>query len=70
MFKGQDQPVSGSWWLWGNFPGEQTDGTLEGDWVTPRRDQQGITDQLLYKPASRNASTANNPKRSIRRNGE
>lgn len=70
VFKGEDQPVSGSWWLWGNFPGEQTDGTLESDWVTPRRDQQGITDQLLLKPASRNSSTAKNPNRPMRRNGE
>lgn len=49
-FKGRDQPVSGSWWLWGYFPGEQTDGTLGSDWATPRVDQQGITDQLLYRP--------------------
>jgi endoglucanase len=48
MFKGRDQPISGSWWLWGYFPGEQTDGTLQSDWATPRPDQQGITDQLLY----------------------
>jgi aryl-phospho-beta-D-glucosidase BglC (GH1 family) len=49
-FKGADQPVGGSWWLWGNFPGEQTDGTLEGDWTTPRSDQQKITDQMLFLP--------------------
>jgi aryl-phospho-beta-D-glucosidase BglC (GH1 family) len=52
-FESGDQPVSGSWWLWGYFPGEQTDGTLGSDWVTPRSDQQGITDQLLYLPAFR-----------------
>jgi aryl-phospho-beta-D-glucosidase BglC (GH1 family) len=50
VFKGDDQPVAGSWWLWGYFPGEQTDGTLESDWTTPRPDQKGITDQLLYSP--------------------
>jgi len=49
-FKGADQPVGGSWWLWGNFPGEQTDGTLESDWVTVRPDQQKITDQMLFLP--------------------
>ena len=51
VFKGNEQPVSGSWWLWGNFPGEPTDGTLEDDWVTPKKDQQAITDQLLDKQA-------------------
>jgi aryl-phospho-beta-D-glucosidase BglC (GH1 family) len=70
QFVGDEQPVGGSWWLWGNFPGEQTDGTLESDWATPRQDQQGITDQLLYKPMAPIASTVNNPKQSIRRNGE
>ena len=51
VFKGRDQPVGGSWWLWGYFPGEQTDGTLGSDWATPRPDQQGITDQLLFRLA-------------------
>jgi endoglucanase len=69
-FKGQDQPISGSWWLWGNFPGEQTDGTLESDWVSPRRDQQGITDQLLFKPMNSGSSTASDQKRSVRKSGE
>lgn len=49
VFKSGEQPVGGSWWLWGHFPGEQTDGTLESDWATPRPDQQGITDQLLFR---------------------
>jgi endoglucanase len=47
-FHGDDQPVGGSWWLWGYFPGEQTDGTLQSDWLSPRPDQQSITDQLLF----------------------
>ena len=51
VFKAGEQPVGGSWWLWGYFPGEQTDGTLESDWVTPRPDQQSITDQMLFKLA-------------------
>jgi endoglucanase len=50
-FKSKDQHVSGSWWLWGYFPGEQTDGTLESDWATPKPDQQAVTDRLLYSPA-------------------
>jgi aryl-phospho-beta-D-glucosidase BglC (GH1 family) len=49
-FHGEQQPVSGSWWLWGYFPGELPDGTLESDWSTPRPDQQAITDQMLYSP--------------------
>lgn len=51
-FQGNEQGVGGSWWLWGNFPGEQTDGTLESDWRTPRADQQAITNQLRYVPRS------------------
>ena len=50
-FNSKDQHVSGSWWLWGYFPGEQTDGTLESDWKTPKPDQQAVTDRLLYSPA-------------------
>ena len=48
-FQGGEQPIGGSWWLWGYFPGEQTNGTLESDWATPKFDQQGITDQMLFK---------------------
>lgn len=44
-----DQPVGGSWWLWGYFPGEQPDGTLQSDWATPKPDQQSNTDQLLFR---------------------
>lgn len=53
VFKGSDQPVSGSWWLWGYFQGEQPDGTLDRDWASPRADQQHITDKLLYMPRER-----------------
>jgi aryl-phospho-beta-D-glucosidase BglC (GH1 family) len=52
-FHGLDQPVGGDWWLWGYFPGELPDGTLESDWVTPKPDQQAITDQMLYRPINR-----------------
>jgi endoglucanase len=48
-FHSSDQSVGGSWWLWGYFPGEQTDGTLESDWATPRPDQQSLTNQLLFR---------------------
>ncbi len=48
-FHGCEQPVSGSWWLWGYFPGELPNGTLESDWATPKPDQQAITDQMLFK---------------------
>lgn len=49
-FHGCEQPVGGDWWLWGYFPGELPDGTLESDWTTPKPDQQAITDQMLYRP--------------------
>lgn len=49
VFTGTQQPVSGSWWLWGYFPGELPDGTLESDWKTLRAAQKAITDQMLYR---------------------
>ncbi len=49
-FQNHDLPVSGSWWLWGYYPGELPDGTLGSDWATPRPGQQNITDQMLYSP--------------------
>jgi endoglucanase len=49
VFTGNQQPVSSSWWVWGYLPGEAPDGTLESDWVTPKPDQQAITDQLLFR---------------------
>ena len=70
VFKGDEQPVGGSWWLWGYFPGEQTDGTLQSDWMTPRPDQQAITDQLLYKPIRQKASTSGKTTRTATRNGD
>jgi endoglucanase len=57
-FTGDEQPIGGSWWLWGNFPREQTDGTLESDWLTPRQDQLGITSQMMFRPSSTNLSNA------------
>lgn len=49
-FKAGEQPVSGSWWTWGYFPGGDTNGTLENDWTTVKPDQQAMTDQLLFRP--------------------
>lgn len=49
VFTGDQQPVSSSWWVWGYLPGEAPDGTLESDWVTPKPDQQAITNQLLFR---------------------
>jgi aryl-phospho-beta-D-glucosidase BglC (GH1 family) len=49
-FHSCEQPVGGDWWLWGYFPGELPDGTLESDWATPKPNQQAITDQMLYRP--------------------
>lgn len=57
-FTADEQPVGASWWLWGNFPREQTDGTLESDWVTPRQDQLGITSQMMFRPSGPNVSKA------------
>jgi endoglucanase len=47
-FRGNQQGIGGDWWLWGYFPGELPDGTLESDWATPKPDQQAITDQMLF----------------------
>ncbi len=52
-FYGPEQPIGGDWWLWGYFPGELPDGTLESDWATPKPDQQAITDQMLFRPVNR-----------------
>ncbi len=49
-FHGREQPIGGDWWLWGYFPGELPDGTLESDWATPRAGQKAITDQMEYSP--------------------
>lgn len=48
-FRDCQQPVGGDWWLWGYFPGELPNGTLESDWTTPKPDQKAITDQMLFR---------------------
>lgn len=52
-FTGADQPVSGSWWLWGYFPDDRPDGTLEKDWSTPQPKQKQITNQMLYSAVNK-----------------
>ena len=52
VFKAGEQPVSGSWWTWGYFPGGDIDGTLENDWTTPNPAQQAMTDRLLFRLVS------------------
>jgi aryl-phospho-beta-D-glucosidase BglC (GH1 family) len=50
VFTGRQQPISTSWWVWGYYPGGHPDGTVGKDWITPRPEQQRITNQLLYRP--------------------
>jgi len=50
VFKPGEQPVSGSWWTWGYFPGGDIHGTLESNWKTLNPVQQAVTDQLLFRP--------------------
>jgi endoglucanase len=47
------QSIGGDWWLWGYFPGELPNGTLESDWATPKPDQQAITNQMLFRITER-----------------
>jgi len=58
-FSGNEQPVSGSWWQWGSYPGQDPDGT-ETAWVggTDNAAQQVATDQLLYAPSDVNIEVA------------
>ena len=36
------QGVSTDWWAWGHLAGQNPDGTLEGDWITPRPQQKAV----------------------------
>jgi aryl-phospho-beta-D-glucosidase BglC (GH1 family) len=51
-FTGNQQPVSGSWWLAGDETGEPPDG-IQSAWGLGnyRPEQQCITDQMLFRPA-------------------
>lgn len=40
------QGVSTDWWAWGHLAGQNPDGTLEGDWKTPRPQQEAVYSKL------------------------
>lgn len=44
------QGVSTDWWAWGNLEGQNPDGTLEGDWRTPRPQQLVVYGKLRQRP--------------------
>jgi endoglucanase/chitinase len=46
------QGVSTDWWAWGNLGGQNPDGTLEGDWKTPRPEQEAVYSRLRQVPIS------------------
>lgn len=50
-FSGNEQPVPGNWWVWGNFSGGDLQGTLN-DNGTFRAEQKAFWDQLLYTPGA------------------
>lgn len=43
---GPGQGVSTDWWAWGYLPGQSPDGTLEGDWKTPKPVQEMVYSRL------------------------
>jgi aryl-phospho-beta-D-glucosidase BglC (GH1 family) len=40
------QGVSTDWWAWGHLNGQNPNGTLEGDWKTPRPEQEAVYSKL------------------------
>jgi endoglucanase len=44
------QGVSTDWWAWGHLEGQNPDGTLEGDWKTPRPQQEAVYSRLRQVP--------------------
>jgi aryl-phospho-beta-D-glucosidase BglC (GH1 family)/predicted esterase len=48
-FTGDQQPISGDWWAWGNLPGQFPDGTLD-DSGQLKQDQQLVWSQILFVP--------------------
>ncbi|MDQ2801346.1 MAG: glycoside hydrolase family 5 protein [Pseudomonadota bacterium] len=53
-FSGNQQPVSGSWWLAGDNEGQLPDG-IQSAWGPPghyRPRQQAVTDRMLFRPPS------------------
>ena len=47
IVSGNQQPVGGDWWRWGNTSG-LVDGTVQSDWRTYRPEVQAITDQMTF----------------------
>lgn len=47
---GPGQAISTDWWVWGYLPGQNPDGTLEGDWRTPRPEQLAVYSRLRQAP--------------------
>jgi endoglucanase len=43
------QGISTDWWAWGYLPGQNPDGTLEGDWKTPRPQQEAVYAKLRQR---------------------
>lgn len=48
-FSEQGQGISTDWWAWGHLPGQNPDGTLEGDWKTPRPQQEAVYSKLRQR---------------------
>ena len=51
-FSGNQQPVSGSWWLAGNETGQNPDGIQTSWGGSYRPEQQAITNQMTYSPTT------------------
>ena len=47
---GAGQGVSTDWWAWGYLPGQNPDGTLEANWMTPRVEQAAVYSKLRQVP--------------------
>lgn len=45
-----DQGVSTDWWAWGHLEGQNPNGTLLGDWKTPRPEQEAVYSLLRQRP--------------------
>lgn len=50
-FRPGQQPVSTSWWMWGNGDKIVPNGTLQNDWVTARPEQEAVYSKLRPIPA-------------------
>jgi hypothetical protein len=48
VFKGDDQPISGCWWLWGHLDDQNPDGRLGPDGKL-RPEQAPFIDAMLFR---------------------